>query len=169
MTPEQIQLLYEYNAWASHRLLDACAALTEEQFTRSNGSSFPSVRDTLVHIMGAEWVWLERWQGRLDVTLPSASDSPGLADIRRRWAQLERDLLAFVAKLTAEDLAGTRNLRTLKGEPYALPLWQLMQHVVNHGSYHRGQVTTMLRQLGASAVATDLVAFYRERAAVANS
>ena len=169
MTPEQMQLLYDYNAWANHRMLDACGALTHEQLTRNVGSSFSSVRDTLAHMMGAEWIWLERWQGRLDATFPPVGDFPGLADIRRRWAQLERDQLAFVASLTAEELAGTRHLRTMKGEPYALPLWQLMQHVVNHGSYHRGQVTTMLRQLGASAVATDLAAFYRERAGAANT
>jgi len=165
MTPEEIRVLYEYDAWANHRLLDAAKALTQEQFTRDMGSSFPSVRDTLAHIMGGQWLWLERWQGRSPTSLPAATDYPELLSLRKRWAEVEKNLLTFVRGLTMEQLASVDEYKTQTAGTFSCPLWQIMQHLVNHGTYHRGQVTTMLRQLGAKSVSTDLSFFYRERGA----
>ncbi len=162
MTPEQIRALYDYNAWANRRILDACGALTEEQFTRDLGSSFRSVRDTLVHIMLGEGFWLERFRGRSPGAVPPVEPLPNLARVRERWAGIERELCQFVAGCTAEDLARVQHYRTTEGNPSAQPLWQMLQHLANHGSYHRGQITTMLRQLGAAPSATDLIKFYRE-------
>jgi uncharacterized damage-inducible protein DinB len=156
-------MLYEFDAWANHRVLDAAAALSEEQLTRDMGSSFRSVRDTLVHVMGAQWIWLERWNGRTPAGIPDAKDFPTLASVRGRWAEVERDLLAYVRGLSAEDIATVREYKTLSSGVLRNPLWQALQHLINHGTYHRGQVTTMLRQLGASPVSTDLIVFYRER------
>ncbi len=167
MTPQEIQVLFEYDAWANHRLLDAVAALTQEQFTRDLGSSFPSVRDTLAHIMGGQWIWLERWQGRTPTGLPAATDFPDLASLRKRWAEIEADLLAFVRGLSAERIAAVYEYKTLTAGTFSAPLQYMLQHLVNHGTYHRGQVTTMLRQLGAKSVSTDLSFFYRERGAAA--
>lgn len=162
-----IQQLYDYNSWANTRALGACAALTPEQFLKDLGSSFPSVRDTLAHIYGAEWIWLERWQGRTPSGLPKPVDFPDLASLRARWSERERELQAFVRSLTTEKLNAAMETSTLDGTRYSMPLWQMMQHLVNHGTYHRGQVTAFLRQLGHQAVSTDLVRFYRERAAAA--
>jgi uncharacterized damage-inducible protein DinB len=169
MNIEEFRLLYEFNSWANRRTLEACAALTDEQLTRGLGSSFPSVRDTLAHILGAEWLWLERWHGRLPNALPSAADYPDLEALRARWNEVERDLLDYVVSLSNEDLTRILSIKTTQGVPYSQPLWQMLQHVVNHGSYHRGQIATMLRQLGAKAQATDLIAFYRQRAAQASA
>lgn len=169
MTPEQVRLLYEYDAWANRRVCEACRALNDEQCTRDLGSSFASVRDTLAHILGAEWLWLERWQGRSPGALPPAADFPTLESLRARWEEVERDLLGYVGRLTAEDLARSLEYRTTAGKAHSQPLWQQLQHLANHGTYHRGQVTTLLRQLGAKPVATDLIAFYRERAGQAPS
>src|SRR5579862_8997878 len=99
MTPEEIRLLFAYDAWANARSLDACAALTPEQFTRGLGSSFGSVRDTLAHILGAQWIWLERFNGRPTTGLPKADVYSDLSSLRARWAEVERDLLAFVGNL----------------------------------------------------------------------
>ena len=167
MTLEDIQLLYEYDAWANHRLLDAVAALTTEQFTKDMGSSFRSVRDTMAHIMGAQWLWHERWNGRTPAALPAATDFPDLPSLRNRWAEVEKDLLGFVRGLSADRIAQVDEYKTQSAGVVRCPLWQMLQHLVNHGTYHRGQVTTMLRQLGAKAVSTDMSLFYRERAAAA--
>jgi uncharacterized damage-inducible protein DinB len=167
MTPEEIRLLYDYDGWANRRILDACAALAPEQFTRDMGSSFRSVRDTLAHILGAQWIWLERFQGRSPGALPKADQFPDLTALRARWDEVQRDLLAYVGGLSAGELDGTFEYRTSRGDVFRNVLWQTLQHLVNHGSYHRGQVTTMLRQLGAAPVSTDLIGFYRERAAQA--
>jgi uncharacterized damage-inducible protein DinB len=169
MDIHDFQRLYDFDAWANRRVLDACQALTDEQFTRDLGSSFRSVRDTLFHVCGAEWIWLERWHGRSPGAIPSADDYPNLASVRRRWAEVERDLLDYIASLTPEDLQRTLHYKTLAGVPYSQPLWQCLQHVANHSTYHRGQIITMLRQLGAKPVGTDLIAFDRERACQASA
>lgn len=162
MNLEDFRLLYDFNSWANHRVLDACAPLSDEQFTRNLGSSFPSVRDTLFHICGAEWIWLERWHGRSPSAIPTAADYPNLEAVRRRWAEVERDLRDYVASLTPDDLGRILSFKTLAGAPYSQPLWQCLQHLANHGSYHRGQITTMLRQLGVKPAGTDMIGFYRE-------
>jgi uncharacterized damage-inducible protein DinB len=169
MNVDDIRLLYDFNAWANHRAIEACAALTPEQFTRDLASSFRSVRDTLAHIYGAQWIWLERWHGRTPVALPSAADFPDLDTVRRRFIEIDRNLVDFAASLNADDLHRVIHFKTIAGTPNAQPLWQMLQHVANHSTYHRGQITTLLRQLGAKATSTDLIAFYRERAAQANA
>jgi uncharacterized damage-inducible protein DinB len=169
MNTEDFRLLYDYNSWANHRTLDACAALTEEQFTRDMGSSFRSVRDTLAHLMLVEWIWLERWNGRAPSSYPPSTDFPNLNAVRARWAEIELDLLKYIASLTPEDLQRVVHHKTMAGVPQAQPLWQMLQQVLNHATYHRGQVTTLLRQLGAKGVGTDLIMFYRERAAQATA
>jgi uncharacterized damage-inducible protein DinB len=161
---EDFRLLYDYNRWANHRVLDACAPLSEEPFTRDLGSSFRSVRDTLVHILGVEWLWLERWHGRSHKALLPASGFPNLEAVERRWAEIERNLLDYIASLTPDDIQRVVEHRTTEGVLQAQPLGEMLHHVVNHGTYHRGQVTSMLRQLGANGNATDWILFYRERA-----
>jgi uncharacterized damage-inducible protein DinB len=169
MSPEDIRQLYDYNAWANRRAMDAAAALTPEQFTKPLGSSFASVRDTLAHIQGAEWIWLERFQGRSPASLPDANQFANLENLRERWLEQETRLLGFVRGLAQADLDRVMEYKTLKFGVYRNPLWQSMQHLVNHGTYHRGQVTTLLRQLGAQPILTDLMHFYRERAVAAGA
>jgi uncharacterized damage-inducible protein DinB len=169
MSPEEIGLLYDYNAWANHRALDGAATLTAEQFTKSLGSSFSSVRDTLAHIYGAEWVWLERFQGRSPSSMPDGAQFPDLGSLRESWGEHEPRLLKFVRGLKQQDLDRVMEYKTLKFGVYQNSLWQSMQHLVNHGTYHRGQVTTLLRQLGGQPILTDLMHFYRERAKAAVS
>lgn len=167
MTLDDIRTLIEFNYWGNHRALDACAGLTPEQFMRDLGNSFPSVRDTLAHILGAEWIWHERWHGRSPKTLLLPGDFPDLASIRARWGDVESDSRKFVGGLNEATLARVHEYRLVSGVASAQPLWQLIQHLVNHGSYHRGQITMMLRILGAKPMGTDLITFYRERPAAA--
>jgi uncharacterized damage-inducible protein DinB len=169
MSPEDMRQLYDYNAWANRRAMEAAAALTPEQFTKPLGSSFSSVRDTLAHIYGAEWIWLERFQGRSPASLPDVNQFTDLASLRERWIEQEARLLGFVRGLTQADLDRVMEYKTLKFGVYRNPLWQSMQHLVNHGTYHRGQVTTLLRQLGAQPILTDLMHFYRERPTAAGA
>jgi uncharacterized damage-inducible protein DinB len=169
MTPEEMSLLYDFNAWANHRTIDAAAALTPEQFTKPMGSSFSSVRDTLAHICGGEWVWLERFEGRSPSAMPDNSRFADLESLREHWAPQGSQLLKFVHGLTQEDLNRVLEYKTMKFGVYKNPLWQSLQHVANHGTYHRGQVATMLRQHGAQPIPTDLMHFYRERSVAAGA
>lgn len=160
MTPKEMGALYDFNDWANRRVLDSCATLTPEQFTQNLGSSFPSVRDTLGHIMGAEWVWLERWNGRSPSSLPPGSEFNDLAALRARWEALGAELLDFVREVTASELDQVIAYRNFKGNTFSYPLSAMLQHLVNHGSYHRGQIAAMLRQLGAKPLSTDLLRYY---------
>jgi uncharacterized damage-inducible protein DinB len=156
--------LYGFNSWANRRTREACAALTPEQFVKPMGSSFGSVRDTLVHLFSGEWVWLERWLGRTPEAFPKAEEFPDFASVERRWAEIEHELSAYIASLKPEDLTRELRYKTVAGTPMEGQPWQTLQHLVNHGSYHRGQVATLLRQLGAKPNSTDLIGYYRELA-----
>jgi uncharacterized damage-inducible protein DinB len=160
--PQEIQDLYAYNRWANRRILGAAGALPAGERARDLGSSFPSVQATLAHVLGAEWIWLERWNGRSPGGLLAGGDLDDWAELGRRWDDVEAAQARFVGSLTPPDLRRTVDYRTTDGTPYAAPLAQLLRHVVNHSTYHRGQVVTMLRQLGAAAPATDLVVYHRE-------
>src|ERR1700682_5550252 len=126
MSPEEIRLLYEYNGWANHRVSDAAAALTPEQFTQALGSSFPSVRDTLAHIYGAEWIWLERFQGRSPSALPKIRQFSNVQTLRETWLVLEDRLIAFVGRISQADINRQMEYKTLKYGVYSNPLWQSM-------------------------------------------
>ena len=162
MNLEEIQDLYEFNSWANKRILGAVEPLVSEQYHRDLGSSHGGVHGTLVHAMGAEEIWFKRWNGESPSHLYTAAEFPTLAAVAERWAAIDASLIAF-SRAALTDTKAVVSYKDMKGNPYAQPLGQLMQHLVNHSTYHRGQVVTMLRQLGTAAVATDLVAFYRLR------
>jgi uncharacterized damage-inducible protein DinB len=163
MDKETIELLFEYNSWANHRTVESCAAASNEQFLQQAGGSFGSLRNTLSHIMDVEWLYHERWQGRSPAGFPRAEDYPNLTSVRTRWQTVETDLNRYVKKLSAQDINRVIEFRNTKGILYKHPLWETMQHLVNHSTYHRGQITTLLRIVGSQPQATDMLAFYRER------
>jgi uncharacterized damage-inducible protein DinB len=157
-----IRRLYDYNDWANARVLEVVSPLVKADWLKDLGNSFPSIRDTVVHILEAERLWLTRWQGHSPTELWSGREFPDVASVRREWADLERDRAAFLAALSDARLKAPLAYRNTKGEPFEHSLWEQMVHLVNHSTYHRGQVTTMLRQLGARPVALDFVVFARE-------
>jgi uncharacterized damage-inducible protein DinB len=166
MTPQDLVALVDYHYWARDRMLSAVEPLTGEEFTRDLGNSFRSVRDTLSHLHGAEWIWLSRLQGTSPASGLPHERFPDVTAVRRAWAETEAGLRAFVNGADAGGLERVVEYRLLSGQPGASRTWHIIQHLVNHGTYHRGQVTTMLRQLGAAPQQSlELITFYRERSA----
>jgi len=167
MNRQEALTLVDYHYWARDRLLDVVAALTPEQYIRDLGSSFKSVRDTLVHIYGAEWNWYLRWTGNSPSSMPDPAAFPSLSSLSDAWnAQEEKIRLLVESLASAHQLERVIEYRMLNGQAAESVFAHMLQHVVNHASYHRGQVTTMLRQLGAPAPKSqDMIAFYRERTA----
>jgi uncharacterized damage-inducible protein DinB len=159
MDLESIRELYEYNRWANARSLGASAAVSAADFTREVGGSFASLRGTLAHMYGAEWIWLERWKGISPRQLPFSLEFPDVASIRSRWETVENERQAFLDALDPARLAEVISYVNLQGQTFAYPLRRMLQHVVNHATYHRGQITTLLRQLGAAPLATDLLLY----------
>jgi uncharacterized damage-inducible protein DinB len=160
---QEIQELYAYNRWANERTFEAAAKLPEEALARDLGSSFPSVLATLAHMAGAEWVWLTRWLGTSPPGGPTGWDVSTLESVRRHCQEVENDRARWIAGLDESSLTRPLTYRTFAGEPFTQPLEHMLRHVVNHGTYHRGQVTTMIRQLGGQPASTDLIRYYRER------
>jgi len=170
MDLNDFRLLYDFNTWANRLTLEACASLDSDQFLRELGSSFSSVRDTLAHLYGAEWIWHERFLGRVPAGgLPKATDFPDFASLRDRLSEMDATLVDYVAALKPEDLARVVEFKTVTSGLISASLAHFLQHLANHGTYHRGQIATMLRQLGTKANGTDLIRFYRDRAAQAGA
>jgi uncharacterized damage-inducible protein DinB len=166
MNLQDLRTLLDYHYWARDRVLDAASALTEDQFSREIGGSFGSVRNTLAHIYSAEWAWYSRWQGTSPTAALPLDQFPDVASIRGVWAAHEARMRAFLEGLGEHGVIRVFEYKAISGQPGSSVFWQMLQHVVNHASYHRGQVTTLLRQLGAAPPRSmDLIAFYRERGA----
>jgi uncharacterized damage-inducible protein DinB len=161
MTIGEVKELFGYGAWANALVFEAASALSEEQLLHSVASSFPSVGGTLAHIVGAEWVWLRRWLGESPSSFPEWVSKPVYGELRARLSAVEHEREVFLAGLSDADLSQTISYRTLGGQPFSDPLGNLMKHVVNHSTYHRGQVVTQLRQLGQNPPSTDLIQYLR--------
>lgn len=161
--------LFAYNRWANARILDAAAALDDEALARDLGSSFPSVLATLAHLLAADWVWLRRWKGESPSAVPADWDRSSLAAIRAAWDDVEAERTAFLDGLDDAALTAELSYRDIAGRPWTSRMDDMLRHVVNHSTYHRGQVVTMIRQLGAVPPVTDLVAYYRERDAAGHA
>ncbi len=159
MDLSEARFLLAYNRWANAQVLDAAARLAPEEFTRDLHSSFPSVRDTLVHILSAEWLYLERWGGKSPTAMPDLGPLETVAAFRARWREVEADQRAFLERLGPADLARVVGYTNFRGEAWRYPLGQMLRHLVNHSTYHRGQVVTLFRQLGAAPNPTDLLVF----------
>ena len=159
---EDLTELYAYNGWANQRARNSIQDLDPEVFERDLGASFGSLQETVAHLVSPQWNWLRRWKGQpASRPLPEeAFASPREAN--RRWVEVDQALDGFVEGLDAGSLRRPIALTTPQGSKYSSPLWRAMLHVVNHSSYHRGQIAAMLRQVGAVPQATDLMLYYRE-------
>ncbi len=163
MTADDVRTLYQYNDWANQRITSACRPLGAAAFTRDLGNSFGSIRDTLVHFQWAEWIWLERWQGRSPKQPAAFNDFSDVATLEKRWKEIERNRELFLEQLTDDQLDRRIAYENLANQIWEYSLGQMMQHVVNHSTYHRGQVVTMLRQVGAKGVSTDYLLYFDEQ------
>jgi uncharacterized damage-inducible protein DinB len=164
MTLQDLRTLLDYHYWARDRMFEALEPLSPEQVDRDMGNSFKSIRDTVTHLYAAEWAWYSRWQGTSPTALLPADLFADLAALRAAWAEHETKMRAFVDALGDAGVDRVFEFTLLSGQAGASPFCQMLQHVVNHASYHRGQVTTMLRQLGAPPPKSlDMIAFYRSR------
>ncbi len=157
MNVQDLQTMLDYHYWARDRALTALEALTQEQYERDLGNSFKSIRETMTHVYAAEWAWYSRWHGESPTALLPADRFPDLAALRQAWTELEQKMRTFVGGLDEAGVNRVIEYKLLSGQAGASPLWQMVQHVVNHASYHRGQITTLLTQAGEDVGATDII------------
>jgi uncharacterized damage-inducible protein DinB len=154
--------LYRYNGWANERIASSVLTLSREAFTRHLGGSYPTIRDAYSHIVSVEWVWLERWTGTSPAAAPvwAASAEPALLAEHLREVDARR--YRFLSGLSADELDAPVSFVYLSGAAATHRLQDLLVHVANHSTYHRGQVSSMLRQVGTVPPSTDFIVYRRE-------
>lgn len=167
MNQSDIRHLFDYTEWANELALKAAAELSDENLRRDFNISHSSIFGTLLHMAGAEWVWLERWHGRSPAgkdawSLWKTESCADLATLNERWRDVIIDRRAqFIAELDEARLQAELPFTLLSGDPNSMRLVDQMQHVANHATLHRGQVVGMIRQLGIVPPSTDLLFYLR--------
>ena len=167
MTTAEVRHLFAYTEWANARVLEAAEKLPPAELLRDVHISYKSILGTLLHMAGAEWLWLERWHGTSPVGPDvwagwRADDARSLRQVREQWQPVLQRRNAYLDGISDADLSRELGYRRFTGEAYSLPLGQQMQHVVNHATLHRGQVVGMIRQLGVAPPSTDLLFYLME-------
>lgn len=163
LTMPQVRELFAYNAWANRKLFSALDALSAEDYKRDLKTSFGGVNGTINHIVWAEELWLRRWQGAPSPAVAQGRDLDSLEAARARWESVEEDRHRFLSGLTDAALANVIVVKASSGGEFRHPLREALLHTTDHSTYHRGQIITMLRQLGRTPPVTGLITFYRER------
>jgi uncharacterized damage-inducible protein DinB len=166
MFRQYFSLLYDYNYWANEKILAQADKVSDADFIADRKFSWGSLRGTLVHILFAEQLWLARWQGAAKPDGVRAEDFPNNSMLRARWIAEEQKMRAFLATQDSASLEHTVHYKRMSGAPKSFPLWQLMMHVVNHGTQHRGEAAIMLTELGFSPGNIDFNYFLDERTKV---
>jgi|SRR5579864_3209113 len=161
---EQMRELFNYLQWADRLVLDATAGLAEEEYFRQRAISLGSIHNLVVHTMGAEWVWLSRWRGTSPARIENHDDYPTRAALEARWPRVHAELFEFLDRQTPESLAAPLVYRHTSGDQYTVPLGHSMIHVVDHATYHRGQLNTMIKQAGGVPAAASYITYQTRRA-----
>jgi uncharacterized damage-inducible protein DinB len=167
MTFAEVHHLFAYTEWANARVLGAAEKLPPEELLRDVRISHTSILGTLLHMAGADWIWLERWRGHSPVGDDvwagwTPADARSLEQVREKWQRVIHERNAYLDSIADTDLSRELGYTRFNGDAYSLPLDQQIQHVVNHATLHRGQVVGMIRQLGIAPPPTDLLFYLME-------
>jgi uncharacterized damage-inducible protein DinB len=156
-----VRLQFDYNVWADQRLVTAVGELPSDELNRDFGTADKSVLGTLVHVFGAERLWLGRFQREAKPPYLTPADYH-LSVLQNDWPSLHDRWRTLLDEVSDEFVAADFDYHDMKGHPWRQPLWQLILHVVNHGTHHRGQVAGFLRTLGRVPPPLDITVYYRE-------
>jgi uncharacterized damage-inducible protein DinB len=159
--------MFEYNRWADERLLAACSQLTDAQYAQEVGGSFPSIRGVVAHLAGAAHAWRTRFEGGV-VTSLLPEGEVGTVEVALGLIRVANDVLMREANRPAEELNQILSYRSIRGFDVSLPRWAALRHVVNHATYHRGQIANMMRQVGVAPPSTDYFLWAMEQYAASS-
>jgi uncharacterized damage-inducible protein DinB len=152
----------QFHHWANQRIVEAARPLSSEALHKDRGTSFKSIFGTLVHIYQADAAWFGRIHGNPDSQTSTYPPKADLAGLRSDWFALLDRAVDWTSKLSEADWNKTISYKDSRGSAHQTALLPIVMHLVNHGSYHRGQVSQLLRQSGVTPPATDLINFYRQ-------
>jgi uncharacterized damage-inducible protein DinB len=153
----------QYNAWANKRIAATTELLDDHIFYHERESSFPSIAKTMLHVWDAEQVWINRLKGISLTAFPSVHFKGDKSDIINGFRNSSDELVQFISEKDLRFLDRSYEYTTMKGQQFTDTVEETLYHIVNHGTYHRGQIITMLRTAGITSLpATDLIFFMRE-------
>jgi uncharacterized damage-inducible protein DinB len=155
-----------FNLWANKKACDYLQTISDEQFSKEIVSSFPSMKGTMLHIWDAQFIWIKRLEGTSLSDFPSKTFSGNLEDIVQGTLETSRQVIDYVDTSGDAFLQTKLTYKNVVGDEFTNVVSDIIQHVVNHSTFHRGQIITMLRQLGFTKLfVTDYIAFCREQEA----
>ena len=151
--------LYNYHVWANQTLINHIELLPEELLSRKFNSVFSSIGETFGHIYMVDHIWFQRIKGKS----PSKINSKTFDDIveMKKWFGKQQDeIQSFIKQVDVEKIVKYQNS---KGVQFNNPIYEIIQHMVNHGTYHRGNIASLIRQSGFKGVSTDFIFFLRKQ------
>jgi uncharacterized damage-inducible protein DinB len=157
---DTLRLQLDYSAWATQRLMDVAAKLSPEELTRDFKTADKTVLDTLVHIYAADRIWLSRVLAEPRASFIDPEDRD-LTLLQTEWPALHQRWKLWLRDFTDDDVLRMIDFKDTKGRAYSSPVWQILLHVVNHGTHHRGQISGFLRAMDRTPPPLDLMAYYR--------
>ena len=163
MNLKEITELFDYNLWANNRLFETAAQLTDGQYRHDAKASHTSIHGTLSHIVGAQKLWVERWVTGQPDPLLKGNDVTSLLELISIWERVSSQTAEFLSSLSDEKLQDKITITTTQGKQFTHSFQQMLQHLINHSSTHRGQVVAMMRQFGIQPPTTDLITYYRQK------
>lgn len=161
MTRNYFKGLMTYTHWADQKAIHWLEQISEEQWNRVHTSSFNSIRETAVHIVSAEKIWIDFWRNSPDAVYLSAEFNGSKNELLETWKQVSEGMKKFVDEFPEERFSDAVTFKYPGGGEGQMAYWQSFAHSVNHSTYHRGQLVTLLRQSGFTGLSSiDLATYY---------
>lgn len=167
MTPakDYFRDMFDYMRWADREMIASARSVPDEAYYGDQGISFGSIHKLMVHCMAAQWIWLSRWRGEAPTRLESHEQYPTRGELEQRWPLVHAAVVDFLGLQTSASLARAVEYRNTNGEHFSLPLSDLMLHVLDHATYHRGQVASMIKRAGGQPATISYQRYALEKAA----
>ncbi len=152
-----------YDLWANEKLLQPILSLTEEQQEQEINSSFSSIHKTCLHVWDASSIWWQRMQGYTQIVVPSLSFNPTMKEVANGILSQGEQWIEWLKGQDLDEINEELIYKNLKGETFRQAKNEILLHLFNHGTYHRGQLVTMLRQVGMERIPqTDYIVYARK-------
>src|SRR5262245_32845651 len=148
VTKEHLQAMFDFVCWADNQMLAAARSVGDDGYYKEQGISIGSIHKLLVHSMAAQWIWLSRWRGESPTRIETHEDYPTRDSVLLRWPLVHSAITDFLGTQSQKALARDVQYRNMRGELFSVPLGELMLHVIDHSTYHRGQLNTMIKHAG---------------------
>ncbi len=157
---DYIKQVYDYTYWANKRYFAVAENLSDELLHKMQGHSWGDLHAMFVHVMSSEWVWYQRWHGTSPAGHLNKDDFPTLASVKEQWDKVEADMRAYIEEQTEESLQAKITYSNFRGETFSVPLYQMLMHVANHETHHRGELAAMFALMDVPHPEEELIQYF---------